>query len=126
MCPTPGRTDAGHFETSMATEGDWAMPITGNKIPFTDTNVNRAPQEHGVYALFDDDITSYIGRAAGQSVTIRSRLQDHKAGREGPCTKGASHYRREVTSRPIAREKELLQEYYNQNGRLPRCNDVMP
>ena len=102
------------------------MSITGDKYPFTTKNVNLAPQEHGVYALYDNNITIYIGRAAGESVTIRSRLQDHKSGREGPCTQGATHYRREVTSRAVSREKELLEEYYNQNGRLPRCNNVMP
>ena len=102
------------------------MPITGKLYDFTASNVNQAPAEHGVYALYDGDETTYIGRASGEGVTIRSRLQAHYRGDEGPCTKGASIYRREVTSRPIAREKELLHEYYNTYDRLPRCNDVLP
>lgn len=102
------------------------MPITGDKYPFTDKNVNVAPLAHGVYTLYEGDVTIYIGRAAGEGVTIRSRLQDHKSGRDGPCTKGATYYRREETSRPVAREKELLEEFLNRYGRLPRCNDVMP
>ena len=102
------------------------MLISGDKYPFTDKNVNIAPQAHGVYALYDGNGTIYIGRASGQNVTIRSRLQDHKSGREGPCTQGATHYRREQTSQPVAREKKLLEEYQNQHGQLPRCNDVMP
>ena len=92
------------------------MPITGDKYTFNTDNVSRAPQSHGMYQLYDGNITIYIGRAAGTSVTIRSRLQDHLSGREGPCTQGASSYRREENSRPVAREKELLEEYYDQHG----------
>lgn len=109
----------GEFQTDNERIG--LMPI-----PFTTENVNRAPQSHGVYQLFDGDITIYIGRATGKGVTIRSRLQDHKLGREGLCTQRATHYRREATSPPVARENELLEKFYNRYGQLPRCNDVMP
>ena len=102
------------------------MPITGDKYSFTQDNVNKAPEVHGVYALYDGDLTIYIGRASGKSVTIRSRLQSHFRGAEGSCTQGASHYKREKTSRPIEREKKLIDDYYNANGKLPRCNDVKP
>ena len=126
MRPTSGRTDVGLVETSIPAIGDWIMPITGDRYQITDKNVNAAPQAHGVYALYEVDITIYIGRAAGEGVTICSRLQDHKAGRDGPCTAAATHYRREKTSRPMGREKELLEEYRTRYGQLPRCNDVMP
>ena len=99
------------------------MPITGKTYPFSKQNVDSAPTSHGVYALYDSTTLIYIGRASGDSVTIRTRLQSHHRGDEGPCTKGASHYKREVTSTPIAREKELLDEYRRAYGKLPRCND---
>ena len=99
------------------------MSIPGDKYAFTEDNVNKAPDDHGVYQLLDGDVTIYYGRAAGDGVTIRSRLQSHRNGNEGKCTKGATHYRREVTTRPIAREKELLESYVNAHGRLPRCNE---
>ncbi len=99
------------------------MPITGDKYAFTESNVNDAPAEHGVYALYDGDVTIYIGRASGDGVTIRSRLQSHYRGDEGPCTEAATNYRREVTSRPIARESDLLDEFEENYGELPRCND---
>ena len=102
------------------------MPISSQLYDFTKSNVNEAPAEHGVYQLYDGSATIYIGRAAGESVTIRSRLQSHYRGDEGPCTKAATHYRREVTSRSIARERELLDEYQGTHGKLPRCNDVKP
>jgi hypothetical protein len=102
------------------------MPISGDKYEFTSNNVNSSPAQHGVYQLYDGDVTIYIGRASGTGVTIRSRLQNHYSGNEGPCTQGATHYRGEVTEYAIAREKELLDEYYRINRRLPRCNDVRP
>ena len=101
------------------------MPIAGNDYPFTQNNVDKSPADDGVYALYDGTITIYIGKGDGVN-GIRARLQAHKRGDEGSCTQGASHYRRVVCSNPITREQELLQEYKNANGVLPRCNDVMP
>lgn len=99
------------------------MPINGDKYAFTEENVNRSPEEHGVYALFDGDTIIYYGRASGDNVTIRSRLQCHLRGDEGSCTQKATHYRREATSRPVSRESELLKEFEDTYGRLPRCNE---
>ncbi len=101
------------------------MAITGDRYPFTQKNVNNSPTDDGVYALYDGNVTIYIGKGDGIN-GIRARLQAHFGGDEGKCTKGASHYRREVCSNPVTRERELLQEYKSANGVLPRCNDVMP
>ena len=62
------------------------MPIHGDKYPFTEANVNKSPEERGVYQLLDGDVIIYYGRAAGDGVTIRSRLQSHRNGSEGKCT----------------------------------------
>jgi hypothetical protein len=101
------------------------MAISGDKHAFTQENIDRSPAEHGVYALYDGDTTIYFGRAAGAGVTIRVRLQAHKRGDEGRCTQSATHYRREVTEAAVSREKELLQEYLDKYGRLPRCNEAI-
>ena len=103
------------------------MPISGDVYSFTDENLDKAPDTAGVYALFDGDELIYIGRARGGTTTIRSRLKDHKAGRDGPCTRSATKYSRETCQDPVARERTLLQEYKNGHWqRLPRCNEVMP
>jgi excinuclease UvrABC nuclease subunit len=102
------------------------MPINGDRYRFTEDNVANSPDSHGVYALFDGDELIYYGRAKGIGVTIRSRLSDHKDGTDGRCTQRATAYKREVTNRPKAREIELCEEYVRKNGRLPRCNEVMP
>ncbi len=98
------------------------MPITSNLYAFIGVNIKRAPEEAGVYALYQNGTPIYIGRAQGGKVTIRSRLKDHMEGREGRCTQAATHYKREVTPNGAHREKELIAEYYNENRRLPRCN----
>ena len=59
----------------------------------------------------------------GGTVTIRSRLQDHLAGRAGACTQRATHYWREATTSPVTREVELQEAYKAKHGKLPRCNE---
>jgi hypothetical protein len=98
------------------------MPITGEKYIFSKENVVKAPAAHGVYALYVGNELTYIGRASGIGVTIRSRLLCHQRGDEGPCTASATSYSREVTTTPILRERELLEEFKRIYGRLPRCN----
>jgi excinuclease UvrABC nuclease subunit len=99
------------------------MGIVSDYYEFTQSNVNGSPEQPGVYELLDNGVTTYFGSA---TVSIRNRLQSHKAGNDGPCTQHSTHYRREVCSNPRERERQLLQEYYRLNGRLPRCNNVMP
>jgi excinuclease UvrABC nuclease subunit len=99
------------------------MPITGDQYHFSQENVDKSPDQPGVYALYQNNALIYIGRA---QTSIRGRLQSHRAGREGPCTQAADGYKREVCSNPVTRERELLAEFQYTYGRLPRCNSVMP
>ena len=95
-----------------------------NRKVYTFVGVNNAPEKQGVYALYDGQELIYIGRASGEGVTIRSRLQAHHRGDDGRCTQQAIHYRREVTTDPISREQELLEEYKRaHDGRLPHCSE---
>ncbi len=98
------------------------MTITADKIQFTETDIKEAPAEAGVYVLYEGETIIYFGRAQGGDVTIRSRLTDHREGREGPCTKNATAFQVEITSSAVEREKELLEEYKNTHASLPRCN----
>jgi hypothetical protein len=94
---------------------------------FTEAAIQRfAPIEAGVYCLYSYGTVIYYGRAQGGSVTIESRLYDHKAGRSGPCTQSATHFSFEKTTSPVTRERELLEQYRVFYGQLPRCNEVMP
>ena len=93
-------------------------------IKFTKKSVDAAPEEHGVYKLYDGDELIYIGRADGKGVTIRSRLQSHFRGDEGRCTEEATSYEREVTEGAKYWEDKLLADYKKAHGKYPRCNDM--
>jgi hypothetical protein len=104
--------------------GGAAMPISGKSYNFGKVNIDKTPEELGVYVLYGGSPIIYIGRASGGDATIRSRLQAHHRGDEGPCSKRATTYRREVTEAFDQREQELLEEYKEQhNGALPPCNE---
>lgn len=75
-----------------------------------------APEDAGVYTLWEYDEIVYYGRADGSS-TIRSRLAEHlRAGLR------ATHYAWELCRDPATREAELLREHERAHGRLPRLN----
>ncbi len=101
------------------------MAITSDRHTFTQENVDQSPTGEGVYALYDGNVTIYIGKGEGKN-GIRERLQAHKRGDKGSCTQNASHYRREVCRYPTTRERQELEAYEEANGKLPRCNSVMP
>jgi hypothetical protein len=71
-----------------------------------------APEDVGVYALWEEEEIVYYGRGA-----VRSRLMEHFEGRVG-----ATHYSWELCKDPPAREAELLREHQRMFGRLPRIN----
>ncbi len=99
------------------------MPIQPNASgPFTESAINQVLNLSGVYALYRGNELTYYGK----SVTVRDRLQEHRRGEDGYCTKTSTRFAVEYTTAPTARERSLLQEFKRAYGRLPRCNNVMP
>lgn len=94
------------------------MPIS-ELHRFTSALVQGAPENAGLYALWQDGELIYLGRAA----SIRERLLEHLRQPLSPCTRDATHYSWELSLRPPAREAELLEEFKKRHGRLPRCNE---
>ena len=82
--------------------------------------VDGAPEEAGVFALWEGGELIYLGRTA-PGATIRQRLEEHLE-RRLACTTRASHYSWELSLRPEARELELLRDFTLQFGALPKCN----
>ncbi|HEY5897559.1 MAG TPA: hypothetical protein VIV54_08355 [Burkholderiales bacterium] len=81
------------------------------RYKFTRIVLQGAPEEPGVYALWDGEELVYYGRG-----TVRSSLLTHLERTR------ATHYSWEVCSDPAAREAELLREYQRAFGRPPREN----
>jgi len=87
---------------------------------FTRIVIAGAPNEAGVYALWEGEEVIYYGRAEGGNATVRSRPLDHYYGDRHRAT----HYSWEVCEDPRARELELLGEHERAFGRLPRDNKM--
>lgn len=100
------------------------MRIQGEIYRFTDEDIAHVPERSGVYILYNGPQIIFIGKATGTS-NIRIKLKSHKRGDEGPCTRHATHFCRELSPSPANRERDLLQEYKNLYCRLPACNEVM-
>jgi hypothetical protein len=83
--------------------------------------VSGAPDDPGVYALWENDEVIYYGHARGEGATIQSCLRQHLEG-ANPCTARATHYGCEISANPRAREVELQKEFEKAHRRLPRCN----
>jgi hypothetical protein len=91
-------------------------PEPSRRYSFNRIVLAGAPAEPGVYALWNGDEVIYYGRAY-HGATIRSRLLEHyESGIK------ATHYSWEISAEPAAREIELLREYQDAYGRLPRMN----
>jgi hypothetical protein len=73
-----------------------------------------APDDVGIYALWEDDELVYYGRGA-----IRARLLQHLERRER-----ATHYSWELCTDPAEREAALLNEHERAFGRPPRYNSA--
>jgi hypothetical protein len=97
------------------------MPIASPRYAFTPTMVSGAPNDPGVFALWENDELIYYGHARGDSLTIQSELRRHLERADG-CTAQATHYGWEIAANPPAREAELLREFQRAHRRLPRCN----
>jgi hypothetical protein len=96
------------------------MPLPEKKWAFTRTNLEFAPDDPGVFVLWDGEEVIYIGRATRS--TIKAELLAHQDGTHGDCTMRASHYSWEITMLSEARETALLAEFRAQFSRPPRCN----
>lgn len=98
------------------------MPIKKPKYKLSRAMVEAAPDEQGLYALWEDDELIYLGRASA-SGNIRERLIEHLSRRLCPCAEKATHYSWELSLRPATREVEILEQFLAEFGRLPRCNE---
>lgn len=98
------------------------MPIAAQKRLFTRKNVELAPDQPGVYALYTDDGVAYYG-VTGPGETLRSRLAAHLQGQRTPGRGTATLFNFEVTHFPMSRERALLEEYKRTRWRLPPYND---
>ena len=90
----------------------------GRRYRFARIVIAGAPDQGGVFTLWDGEEIVYYGRSIGDGSTIRSTLLDYYYERPNRAT----HYSWEVCADPAAREAELLGEHERRFGRRPRYN----
>jgi hypothetical protein len=102
------------------------MSIIGRRWSFTPTVVSGAPESSGVFALFEGDKLVYYG-ATVPGGTLRGALVEHlrRARPEESPTHEVTHYAWEIVAMPELRELDLLREYHEAHGRVPRYNQTM-
>ena len=96
------------------------MAIFEKKWVFASSVIEHAPDEPGVFALWQAGELIYVGRAAVGG--IRRALLEHIKGRHGACSLGATHYSWEISLWPSLRESEVLADFIAAHKRKPRCN----
>ena len=91
------------------------------RYPFTRDFAGSAPDEPGVYGLFEGTELVYIGRAPDRQNSLKACLRNHRDGVHGDCTRRATACTWEVARFPRAREREILEAFRETNRREPRC-----
>lgn len=93
------------------------------RYPFNRAAIEFAPEEAGIFGLFDGKELVYIGRATDrEDHSIRALLLRHQDGAMGDCTMKATQYTWEITVwGAAARETELLARHFQSTHREPRC-----
>lgn len=97
------------------------MPIWSRRWPFLDYTVEAAPLDKGVFGLWKNSELVFIG-ATDSDGSIRKSLTAHQSGEHGKESQQADHYSWEVANDPMARQKEVLEQYERTHGRRPRLN----
>ena len=74
---------------------------------------------------FTREVCSYI---IGSTNNLSTRFKGYKSSdfKDDPCKKATTSYKREYTKDYENKESQYLEEYKAANGKLPRCNDVIP
>ena len=96
------------------------MSISG-KLFVWGERAKRIPEEAGVYALYNEDrVLIYIGESANLREAFTRYLETKFS--DDPRKNETRYYKREFTPNREERTKELLNEYRQKHGELPKLN----
>jgi len=89
-------------------------------VPFTEEEVQKVPEESGIFTLFQERDLVYVGRTAPRS-NLRNDLR-HALAVAMAADLLATHFTFEPTVSPKTRASEELRSFYETFGRLPLYN----
>jgi len=96
------------------------MPISGEMYVWGD-KAKTVPEVAGVYALYNEaKVLIYIGESANLREKFTNYLETNFS--DDSRKRETKYYKREFTSNQEDRMKELLDEYRQKHGELPKCN----
>jgi hypothetical protein len=98
------------------------MMADDTRYPFARFAIAAAPDESGIYVLWEGKELVYVGAAIGDQITIRSRLLEHLDGVRSCGRCRPTHYTWELARNALVRESEFLRQYRAAYARFPRCN----
>src|SRR5262245_12578904 len=85
---------------------------------FAQEDIKNAPEEPGIYCLFQDRDLVYIGRTAPRTTLREELVRALQMGDEIQAT----HFTYELSKSPKTRANEELRSFYETWGRLPLYN----
>jgi hypothetical protein len=96
------------------------MPISG-KLYVWEERAKYVSEEPGIYGLYDESNTLiYLGKSENLQKTFTKLLDGTFS--DDKCKEKTKFYKREFTSTPEERIKELLEEYKKTHGAPPKYN----
>jgi len=90
------------------------------RYPFAAYAIAAAPDEPGIYILWERNELTYIGSSAGDA-TLRSILLEHLV-HPAKCPCRPTHYSWRLARQPKFAEYLLLKDHLERFQTLPRCN----
>jgi len=88
---------------------------------FNAEEIQKVPQESGIFTLFREQDLVYIGRTAPRS-TLKRELEHALRLSMADEEMEATHFSYELTKTPKTRATEELRSFYEMWGRLPLYN----
>lgn len=85
---------------------------------FNKDNIEKVPEESGVYQFDTQTETLYIGKTDN----LRRRLMEHLNSNDA-CIQKTKFFKYLVTTSPERTEDALLKDYKQRHGKLPECNE---
>jgi hypothetical protein len=114
------RTAIEENEATESASGEFPRLAELTRYPFAAYAVTAAPDEPGIYLLWERGELTYIGSTAADA-TIRSILFEHLADpTRCPCR--PTHYSWRLARQPKFAEYVLLKDHLARFRSLPRCN----
>lgn len=116
VCPTGALMDKGlPWKKKAKLNFSPIMFPPENRIEFTEDNIEKVPEENGVYQLIDENNTVILIRgASNMRVDLKEQLRS--VGK-------ARFFRYEEHGMYTMRETEMLEKFLKQHGSLPEVND---